>query len=197
MDIFTEVFKFWLNYPLISKNSPKNSQNCHMPSFSCFGTGFFGTAVWFYIEMTFHLIFHWFYLATIRDFVNLPKFAQIPYWWRHTGSCVCFQISKPTFLDSAMIFTLEKVQHHCLATIIPIYKPFSLSRYTSQICSLLAKVPQMTSHIVMKYFFYKQSFFETTKKHDFQMLITSSKRNIFWRGFFWSFRNYELFVTNE
>ena len=38
-------------------------------------------------------------------FKNVPKLAQIPNWWRHTGSSIDFQMTGPIFLDSAINFT--------------------------------------------------------------------------------------------
>ena len=38
-------------------------------------------------------------------FYDLPKFAQILNWWRHTGRRTKFWTSRPKFLDSSVNFT--------------------------------------------------------------------------------------------
>ena len=80
-----EFSHFW-------KKLSKNSQNGHIRSFSGFATDFFLIAVWFYIEMVFYLPFHWSLFNQIRSFMNLPKFTQMPNWWRHKGMKFWFSL---------------------------------------------------------------------------------------------------------
>ena len=75
----------------------KKQPNCPIHSFLGFATIFFGIAVWFYIEMTFYLPFHWYLIRQIIKFVNLPKFTQMPVWWRHEGTKFWFP-KKMTFI---------------------------------------------------------------------------------------------------
>ena len=81
----------------IAKKQPKLSHPLIFGLSDCF----FRIAVRFYIEMTFHFPFHWFYLATIRSLVNLPNFAQILCWWRHIRWHIYFYTMGLTFLNSA------------------------------------------------------------------------------------------------
>ena len=132
----------------MSKNQPK----LHFFSRSVSKTTFFWLAVWFYIEIGSIPSFKWNHLHIIRPFVNLPKFAQIPNWWRHIGSCVHFQTTRPLFLDSATIFTLENIKWYYLVPKsyglrIILYITVYPGKYTS-----FAKTPQMTSSSVGKYF---------------------------------------------
>jgi len=64
--------------------------------------------------MTCHLFLQCLLFGTMSHFKTLPKFAQIPAWWRHTGSSVDFLITGPIFLNSAIFFTLEMVQLYFL-----------------------------------------------------------------------------------
>ena len=82
----------------------KNSQNCHIHWFSGFATAFFGISVWFYIGIAFYLPYHWSLISQIRHFVNLPKFTQMPDWWRHKGTKFWF----PEKMTSIFGFLDEK-----------------------------------------------------------------------------------------
>ena len=73
----------------------KNQPNLLYPLIFRLWDCFFRIPVRFYMEMAFHLPLHWFYLATIRISVNLPKFAQILCWWRHSRWHVYFYTMGP------------------------------------------------------------------------------------------------------
>ena len=60
--------------------------------------------------MACHLFFQCPLFGTRSHFKTLPKFAQIPDWWHHTGSSIDFLTTGPMFLNSATLFTLEMVQ---------------------------------------------------------------------------------------
>ena len=47
--------------------------------------------------MAFYLPFHWSLFSQIINFVNLPKFTQMPNWWRHKGTKFWFP-QKMTFI---------------------------------------------------------------------------------------------------
>ena len=190
------VILLFLNFGWIShcflKNCPKISQNCHFWSFLGFGTSFFGLTGWFYIEIGSILPFRWMHLHTIKPFIKVPKFAQIPNWWRHTGSCVHFQTTRPLFLDSAAIFTLENVNGCYLVPKsygfrIILYITVYPGKYTS-----FAKTPQVTSSTVGKYLQFEICVFSGCWNVQLWNALTSAKINIFPRGFFCS-----VFIAKE
>ena len=151
MDFKPRTQHFWYTRFRIQPVFAKINQNCQMRSFSCFVTIFFGIAAWFYIKMVSHLPFHWSNLATIRRFVNLPKFAQIPNWWHHTGSCVHFQLTRPIFSDSANIFSLEYIkQCYLVPKLYGLRITLCITVYRVK-CVSFAKTPQVTSSTVGKY----------------------------------------------
>ena len=80
-------------------------------------------------------------------FVNLPKFAQIPNWWRHTGCCVHFQTSKPIFSDSATIFTLERIVPYLLWQCIVVLLQFFKHEVIILKCPIFPVFPPVTSSI--------------------------------------------------
>ena len=66
----------------------------------------------------------------MRQFVNLPQFPQIRNWWRHTGSCVDFQVSKPNFSDSTFFLRQNRYMPIFLKSILSLSKTISSLRYT-------------------------------------------------------------------
>ena len=81
---------------------------------------------------------------------NLPKFAQIPNWWRHTGSCVHFQLTRPIFSDSANIFSLEYIKQCYLVPKLYGFRiTLCITVYRVK-CISFAKTPQVTSSTVGK-----------------------------------------------
>ena len=48
-----------------------------------------------------------FIFVAIGFFWNLPKFAQIPNWWRHTGKGLDFEMTRPIFWTQRSIFHKE------------------------------------------------------------------------------------------
>ena len=81
----------------------------------------------------------------ISHFTNLPKFAQIPNWWRHTGSCVCFHVTRPIFWTQRSFLRQNRSNKIFLQVIPSCFKSISLGRYALQKCPILAYVPQVTS----------------------------------------------------
>ena len=55
--------------------------------------------------ITFCLIF----IGWIDWFLGLPKFAQIPKWWRHTGNGLDFELTRPIFFEFSDQFHIRKV----------------------------------------------------------------------------------------
>jgi len=64
--------------------------------------------------MACHLFLQCPLFGTMSHFKTLPKFAQIPDWWRHTGSSVNFLTTGPIFFNVVTFFTLEMVQPYLL-----------------------------------------------------------------------------------
>ena len=150
MDFKPRAQHFWYWRIWIQPFFAKISQKQPDALISMLRDCFFGIAAWFYIKLVSHLPFHWSNLATIRRFVNLPKFAQIPNWWRHTGSCVHFQLTRPIFSDSANIFSLEYIkQCYLVPKLYGLRITLCITVYRVK-CISFAKTPQVTSSTVRK-----------------------------------------------
>ena len=113
--VFFLIITFpWYSGWLVCQNCPKISQWPHFYSKSAIGTMFFEFLVTFLIKMMSHIFIPFLEIAKMTHFRNVPKFAHIPNWWRHTGSCVHFQNTGPIFLDSLIISMSEMVQPYFL-----------------------------------------------------------------------------------
>ena len=174
---FLKITFPWYSGWLVCKNCPKISQWPHFSSKSVIGTMFFEFLVIFLIKMMSHIFIPFLEFTKMSHFRNLPKFAQIPNWWRHTGSCVNFQISGPIFLNSLVISTSEMVQPYFPElTFLGKLSHFRMWSWYKNI-PLSASFASMTSS--------KSEPYPTgPEKRQIEIALVSSKNFIFWCGFF-------------
>ena len=132
--------------------------------------------------MACHLFLQCPLFGTMSHFKTLPKFAQIPDWWRHTGSSINFLTTGPIFLNVATFFTLEMVQPYLLGQKVLFFYITFYIRSKCRNTPIFTHLAPMTSQMWTK-------LIQGPKIPKLQMSRTSSKINIFWCVFFCSSRN--------
>ena len=137
--------------------------------------------------MDFHLHFYWLYMAIITNFISLPKFAQIPNWWRHRRRSVDFQSPRLIFLDSASIFTSETVALYFHWQSIFVFLQFFLHKVIILESSYFTLFSPVTSSSELS----SKDQFLAWKTAQLWTSITLSKKIFFWCGFFCSSGNFE------
>ena len=111
---------------------------------------------------------------------NLPKFAQIFDWWRHSALGVHFQTMASIFLNSVVIFTWRILQS--TFWIQNRVKMFNIFRWCFKVdyhwfCRLVLQ----RRHMPWENFI---SFLVWSKNSELWQAITSAKINVFWWSFF-------------
>ena len=136
--------------------------------------------------MDFHLHFYWLLMAIITNFISLPKFAQIPNWWRHRRRSVNFQSPRLIFLDSASIFTSETVALYFHWQSIFVFLQFFLHKVIILEYSYFTSSPPVTSSSELS----SKDQFLAWKTAQLWTSITSSKKKKNSMRFFWLSENY-------